>query len=54
MEELREASIEEAEWEGNPIERPTVSSILDHWELPGTKLSIKEHTVAGLWPPALI
>ena len=39
--------IEEAEGDGNSIERPTVSANPDHWELPETEPSTKEHTGAG-------
>jgi hypothetical protein len=42
--------IEGAEGDGNLIERPTVSTNLDSWELPETKPLTKEHMWAGLWP----
>ena len=39
--------IERAEGNGNPIERTTVSTNLEPWELPETKLPTKEHTWVG-------
>jgi hypothetical protein len=40
--------IEGTEGDGNPIGRPTVSTILDSSELPETKPTTEEHIWAGL------
>jgi hypothetical protein len=39
---------EETEGDCNPIGRPTVSTNLEHWELPETKLPTKEHARTAL------
>ena len=39
---------EGAKGEGNLIERPTVLTNLDPWELPETKATTKEHSQARL------
>jgi hypothetical protein len=44
--------IEGAEGNGNPIGKTTVSTNLDPWELPETESPTKDHTLAGLRPPA--
>ena len=44
--------IESAEWNGNLIGRPTLSTNPDPWELPETKPPTKEHTWAGPRPLA--
>ena len=44
--------IEGAEGDFNPIGRPRVSTNLVPWELPVTKLSIKEHIWVGVRPLA--
>ena len=44
--------IEEGEGDFNPIGRPAMLTNPDPSELPETKLPTKEHTWAGLRPPA--
>ena len=51
IEELGEG-LKELKVDGNPTGRPTLSTNLDPWKLPETKLPIKEHTQAGLRPQA--
>jgi hypothetical protein len=46
------AKIEEAGGDYNPIGRPTGSTNSEFWEVPKTKPPTKEHTRAGLRPPA--
>jgi hypothetical protein len=41
--------IEGAERDDNPIERTTISTNLDPWELPGTKPPTKEYSWVYLW-----
>ena len=41
--------IEGVEGYYNPIERATVLTNTDLWELPESKLPSKEHTWTGLW-----
>jgi hypothetical protein len=52
MEELYRGQVKEAEGDGNPIERTTVSTNLNPSEPPETKPPTRQHTWAGLWPPA--
>ena len=44
--------IEGAEGDGNPIGRPIISTNTNPWEIPKSKLPVKEHEQAGLRPLA--
>jgi hypothetical protein len=48
------ARIEGIEGDGNPIGRATVSTNLDSWKLPETKLLTKEHTWACPCPLSML
>ena len=45
---------EEAEEEGEPIGRPTISTNMDPWDLSDTEPPTRQHTPADMRPPTHI
>jgi hypothetical protein len=46
--------LEEAEEEGDPVQRPAVLTSLDQWDLSDTGPQTKQHTPADMRPPTHI